>query len=126
MRHGTCFRRRLSTRRAGAAPCSAVAELGVVRRFRANFMTDNEKIFELLELARNRVEDLEAQVLQQQAMIHGVLLCLRDASRSTPADLERAFRHYSAEVHQELLERLEDIDPWLATRLDKRPPESTN
>ena len=32
MRHGTCFRRRLSTGHAGAAPHSAVAELGVVRR----------------------------------------------------------------------------------------------
>ena len=32
MRHGTCFHRRLSARRAGAAPHSAVAELGVVRR----------------------------------------------------------------------------------------------
>ena len=36
MRHGTCFRRRLSARRAGAAPHSAVAELGVVRRFCAH------------------------------------------------------------------------------------------
>jgi len=33
VRHGTCFRRRLSARHAGAAPHSAVAELGVVRRF---------------------------------------------------------------------------------------------
>ena len=33
MRHGTCFRRRLSAHHAGAAPHSAVAELGVVRRF---------------------------------------------------------------------------------------------
>ena len=32
MRHGTCFHRRLSTHHAGAAPHSAVAELGVVRR----------------------------------------------------------------------------------------------
>ena len=32
MRHGTCFHRRLATRHAGAAPHSAVAELGVVRR----------------------------------------------------------------------------------------------
>ncbi len=31
MRHGTCFRRRLAARHAGAAPHSAVAELGVVR-----------------------------------------------------------------------------------------------
>ena len=30
--HGTCFHRRLSARHAGAAPHSAVAELGVVRR----------------------------------------------------------------------------------------------
>jgi hypothetical protein len=28
--HGTCFRRRLAAHRAGAAPHSAVAELGVV------------------------------------------------------------------------------------------------
>ena len=32
MRHGTCFRRRLSTHHAGAAPHSAVVELGVVRQ----------------------------------------------------------------------------------------------
>ena len=32
MRHGTCFHRRLSTLHAGAAPHSAVAEFGVVRR----------------------------------------------------------------------------------------------
>ena len=36
MRHGTCFRRRLSAHHAGAAPRSAAAELGVVRRFRAH------------------------------------------------------------------------------------------
>ena len=35
MRHGTCFRRRLSAHHAGAAPHSAVAELGVVRRYSA-------------------------------------------------------------------------------------------
>ena len=35
MRHGTCFRHRLSAHHAGAAPHSAVAELGVVRRFLA-------------------------------------------------------------------------------------------
>ena len=32
MRHGTCFHHRLSAHHAGAAPHSAVAELGVVRR----------------------------------------------------------------------------------------------
>src|SRR4051794_30339878 len=32
MRHGTCFRRRVDTHHAGAAPHSAVAEVGLVRR----------------------------------------------------------------------------------------------
>jgi len=36
VRHGTCFRRRLSAHHAGAAPRSAVAELGFVRRHRAS------------------------------------------------------------------------------------------
>ena len=34
MRHGTCFRRRFAAHHAGAAPHSAVAELGVVRPLR--------------------------------------------------------------------------------------------
>jgi len=37
VRHGTCFHRRLSTHHAGAAPHSAVAELGVVSRCYAHF-----------------------------------------------------------------------------------------
>ena len=44
MRHGTCFRRRLSTHHAGAAPHSAVAELGVVRRC-SRFVKTQIKIF---------------------------------------------------------------------------------
>ena len=42
MRHGTCFRRRLSARHAGAAPHSAVAELGVVRRLHTLFMNGSQ------------------------------------------------------------------------------------
>ena len=45
MRHGTCFRRRLSAHHAGAAPHSAVAELGVVRRCYA--LTENEQFMSL-------------------------------------------------------------------------------
>ena len=37
VRHGTCFHRRLPAHYAGAAPDSAVAELGVVRPFRGAF-----------------------------------------------------------------------------------------
>ena len=43
MRHGTCFRRRLSARHAGAAPHSAFAELGVVRRFLASPVNQNQQ-----------------------------------------------------------------------------------
>ncbi len=43
MRHGTCFRRRLSAHRAGAAPPSAVAELGVVRRLRTYPVNESRK-----------------------------------------------------------------------------------
>ena len=45
MRHGTCFRRRLSAHRAGAAPHSAVAELGVVRRIVPS--PDNNQVMSL-------------------------------------------------------------------------------
>ena len=40
MRHGTCFHRRLSAHHAGAAPHSAVAEFGVVRRLATSPMND--------------------------------------------------------------------------------------
>ena len=43
MRHGTCFRRRLSAHHAGAAPHSAVAELGVVRRFLVSPVNEAEQ-----------------------------------------------------------------------------------
>ena len=49
MRHGTCFRRRLSARHAGAAPHSAVAELGVVRRRYAH--PENEAIMSIADSA---------------------------------------------------------------------------
>ena len=45
VRHGTCFRRRLSTRHAGAAPHSAVAELGVVALLRAKTHDDQDSPF---------------------------------------------------------------------------------
>jgi len=41
VRHGTCFRSRLSAHHAGAAPHSAIAELGGVRRVTAS--TDNQQ-----------------------------------------------------------------------------------
>ena len=47
MRHGTCFHRRLSAHQAGAAPHSAVAELGVVRRLRTHTVNRTVLFFAL-------------------------------------------------------------------------------
>jgi len=84
---------------------------------------DTDKILDILEKAHARVEELQAQAVHQQAMIHAVLLCLRDCTHADPKQLEKAFTYYQELVHQELLEIVEDHDAFLATRLDKRPPE---
>ena len=44
VRHGTCFRRRLSAHHAATAPPSAVAELGVVRRSRTSPMNRRQAL----------------------------------------------------------------------------------
>ncbi len=56
MRHGTCFRRRLSAHHAGAAPHSAVAELGVVRRCYAHPVNKAETIRELAQQVASETE----------------------------------------------------------------------
>ena len=58
MRHGTCFRRRLSAHHAGAAPHSAVAELGVVRRLLASAMNHTfSRLFRIGALAKSEAFD---------------------------------------------------------------------
>jgi hypothetical protein len=54
-RHGTCFHRRLSAHRAGAAPHSAFAELGVVRPLRT--------LYELRPHILETEEDLHVQTI---------------------------------------------------------------
>lgn len=82
---------------------------------------DTDKILSILEKARERVEELQAQVVEQQAANNAILLCLRDLTKADPKKLEAAFRHYKKEVHQQILEIIEDGDAGQAARLDKRP-----
>jgi hypothetical protein len=73
--------------------------------------TDIEAILDVLEKAQARIEELNATVLQQQAMINAVLLCLRDRTQSDPKELEKLFMYYQKVVHQELLKINKDLEP---------------
>jgi hypothetical protein len=73
--------------------------------------TDIDAILDVLEKAQARIEELNAMVLQQQAMINAVLLCLRDCTQSDPKELEKLFAYYQKVVHQELLKINKDLGP---------------
>ena len=73
--------------------------------------TDIEAILDVLEKAQARIEELQTTVLQQQAMINAVLLCLRDQTQADPKELEKLFAYYQKVVHQELLEINRDLQP---------------
>jgi hypothetical protein len=76
--------------------------------------TDVDAILDVLEKAQARIEELQATVLQQQAMINAVLLCLRDRTQSDPKELEKLFAYYQEVVHEELLEINQDLEPFRA------------
>ena len=80
---------------------------------------DIETILDLLEKAQARIEELQGTVLQQQAMINAVLLCLRDRTQSDPKELEKLFAYYQKVVHEELLRINKDQIPILATEMAK-------
>jgi hypothetical protein len=73
--------------------------------------SDIETILEILEKSQARIEELNATVLQQQAMINAVLLCLRDQTQADPKELEKLFMYYQKVVHQELLKINKDLEP---------------
>jgi hypothetical protein len=81
---------------------------------------DYMKLVKLMDGYNVRIEALEAALLHERARTIAVFLCLRDFAKLDPKQLLRAVEFYSKEIHQKLLERAEDIDPWMATRLDKR------
>ncbi len=66
--------------------------------------TDVETILDILEKAQARIEELQATLLQQQAMINAALLCLRDRTQTDPKELEKLFTYYQQVVHQQLLQ----------------------
>ncbi len=73
--------------------------------------TDVDAILDILEKAQARIEELQTTVLQQQAMINAILLCLRDRTQSDPKELEKLFMYYQKVVHQELLKINKDAEP---------------
>jgi hypothetical protein len=84
--------------------------------------TDIESILDLLEKAQGRIEGLQSTVIQQQAMINAVLLCLRDRTQSDPKELEKLFAYYQKIVHGELLEINKDAVITSSADFDKSPP----
>jgi hypothetical protein len=81
--------------------------------------SDIETVLDILEKAQARIEELQATVLQQQAMINAVLLCLRDHTQADPKELEKLFAYYQKVVHQELARINQDQIPALAVELEK-------
>jgi hypothetical protein len=83
--------------------------------------TDADAILDVLEKAQGRIEELQTTVLQQQAMINAVLLCLRDRTQSDPKELERLFTYYQKIVHDELLKINKSPEPVLSASWEKSP-----
>ena len=72
---------------------------------------DIDSLLDILEKAQTRIEEMQSTLLQQQAMINAVLLCLRDRTQSDPKELEKLFMYYQNVVHQELLKINKDMEP---------------
>lgn len=83
--------------------------------------TDIDSLLDILEKAQGRIEELQSTVIQQQAMINAVLLCLRDRTQSDPKELEKLFLYYQKIVHQELLEVNKDNLPVSSAKLEQTP-----
>ena len=81
--------------------------------------TEIDAILNVLEKAQGRIEELQATVLQQQAMINAILLCLRDRTHSDPKELEKLFAYYQQVVHQQLLRINKEDEPVRSEELEK-------
>jgi hypothetical protein len=83
---------------------------------------DYYKAIKLVGMLQDRVEKLEADVIRNRAESQAVFLCLRDATHIDPNSLSDKFDFYVKECHQKQLERIEDVSPGHATKMDKRTP----
>ena len=81
--------------------------------------TEVEAILDVLEKTQAQIEELRVTVLQQQAMINAVLLCLRDRTQADPKELEKLFIYYQTVVQQELLRINQDAVPTLSPKMQK-------
>lgn len=82
--------------------------------------TDIETILDILDKAQARIDELQATVLEQQAMINAVLLCLRDETKADPKALEKLFLHYQQVIHQELVKINKGTGLALMAQMEKR------
>ena len=97
MRHGTCFRRRLSARHAGAAPHSAVAELGVVRPLRT--LTMNPKAIKTVMIgALALVAIWLTYRYSGSSRIHTIETFLAEAKSLQPEEIEKS-KSFVQRVH---------------------------
>ena len=82
---------------------------------------DIDTVLDLLERSQARIEELQSTVLQQQAMINAILLCLRDRTESDPKELEKLFNYYQKIIHQELLKANKKTEPVRTTGAENNP-----
>jgi hypothetical protein len=86
--------------------------------------TEIDAILDVLEKAQARIDELQTTVLQQQAMINAMLLCLRDRTQSDPKELEKLFMYYQKVVLEELLKANKGKGPILPAQPEKDPGQS--
>ena len=82
---------------------------------------DIDTVLDILERSQARIEELQSTVLQQQAMINAILLCLRDRTESDPKELEKLFAYYQKIIHQELLKVNKNPEPTRPAGLENNP-----
>jgi hypothetical protein len=82
---------------------------------------DIDTVLNILERSQVRIEELQSTVLQQQAMINAILLCLRDRTESDPKELDKLFSYYQGIIHQELLKINKTPGPTRSTGLENNP-----
>jgi hypothetical protein len=82
---------------------------------------DIDTVLDILERSQARIEELQSTVLQQQAMINAILLCLRDRTSSDPKELEKLFDYYQKIIHQELLKVNKSPESARPVRVENNP-----
>ncbi len=84
--------------------------------------TEIETILTIIDKAQARIEELQSTLLQQQAMINAVLLCLRDRTQADPKELEKLFQYYQRVVHQQLLTINQDNQTVSPVTIEEKSP----